>query len=88
MLWGDRNQFGTGNGAVYAQVDVSTPEARADMVLTDVVENATWGIVQPQARLGAVQTVGMIFDDGFTEKQWIFVGSTPAGVVAPAAPLG
>lgn len=74
------NDFG--EGAVYAELDVSTPEARANLVLTNAVSDAGWGNVVPQARLGAVQTVGtMLPTDGnplTAEYRQIFVGSTPA----------
>lgn len=79
--------YETSAGVIYAEIDISTEIARNDMVITNVVSDAGWGRVWPQAKLGAVQTVGMMNTNGSTgdnpsEFQAIFVGSTPAQAAA------
>lgn len=69
----------------YGYMDVSTPEARANLAITDVSTDVGWAYAAPQGRMGAVQTISMVWDDAFYFR-WLRVSSTPSQGSAPAGP--
>lgn len=72
-------------GFAYGLVDVSTPEARAALTLTDYESDTELGDMTPQARIGPTQTVGMVWDEDVVRQQ-VFVAGIPAYVPAPIGP--